>query len=411
QNDTKLFFKFPVKRKKQNRRFKDFDKKPESDLLDAYRETPVKQDVKEEFANIGMLTALSSEAHGIPGLSSCGESKIAICFDFPEETKEAPQEVQEEKVASEDETWEDKDEKSEGMWSPDTESDENKDGPRSYDRDFLLQFQFNPLCTAKPEGLPDIEVVLNTINNRQQPLKQQPSYQQNRMGGGGVDFMPSYMRPAGRPNQSNVPRSGKGRPPPKKIMHTIEQKVELVKTENRWVRPSEQTKSLGDDDQKTQDTIRKFRSILNKLTPQKFQKLIQQILDLDIDTPERLEEIINITFEKAINEPAFSVAYANMCRCLIPTNVKVGSKDGKDQTLTFRTILLNKCQKEFEREKNAEINIHEKMDELLKKGLTDEEMKLKKAELAQEELKSRRRTLGNIRFIGELYKLKVCEIL
>lgn len=47
-----------------------------------------------------------------------------------------------------------------------------------------------------------------------------------------------------------------------------------------------------------QETIRKFRGILNKLTPQKFQTLISQVLELDIDTQERLEEIINITFEK-----------------------------------------------------------------------------------------------------------------
>jgi translation initiation factor 4G len=43
--------------------------------------------------------------------------------------------------------------------------------------------------------------------------------------------------------------------------------------------------------------MRKFRGILNKLTPQKFGTLIQQVLDLEIDTPERLEEVISIIFE------------------------------------------------------------------------------------------------------------------
>ncbi|KXJ04845.1 Eukaryotic translation initiation factor 4 gamma 1, partial [Exaiptasia diaphana] len=182
-------------------------------------------------------------------------------------------------------------------------------------------------------------------------------------------------------------------------------KMILVKTENRWVRPVESEKTLSEEEKKTQETIRKFRGILNKLTPQKFQTLISQVLELDIDTPERLEEIINITFEKAITEPAFSVAYANLCRCLIPTNVKI-TQDGKEQSLTFRKILLNKCQKEFEREKDDEQSIHKKMEELLQAGLSGEELKVKKAELALEELKGRRRTLGNIRFIGELYKLK-----
>ena len=32
---------------------------------------------------------------------------------------------------------------------------------RKYERDFLLQFQFMQMCTEKPAGLPDIEVVLD----------------------------------------------------------------------------------------------------------------------------------------------------------------------------------------------------------------------------------------------------------
>ena len=37
---------------------------------------------------------------------------------------------------------------------------------------------------------------------------------------------------------------------------------------------------------------------MNKLTPQKFQTLTQQIIDLDIDTAERLEGAIDLIFEK-----------------------------------------------------------------------------------------------------------------
>ena len=33
-------------------------------------------------------------------------------------------------------------------------------GKLTYDRDFLLQFQYNPVCKEKPQGLPDIEVVM-----------------------------------------------------------------------------------------------------------------------------------------------------------------------------------------------------------------------------------------------------------
>ena len=47
-----------------------------------------------------------------------------------------------------------------------------------------------------------------------------------------------------------------------------------------------------------QELYRKVRGILNKLTPQKFQTLTQQILDLEIETPERLEGVIDLIFEK-----------------------------------------------------------------------------------------------------------------
>lgn len=67
---------------------------------------------------------------------------------------------------------------------------------------------------------------------------------------------------------------------------------------------------------RSQELFRKVRSILNKLTPQKFNQLMKQVTDLTIDTEERLKGVIDLVFEKAIDEPSFSVAYANMCRCL-----------------------------------------------------------------------------------------------
>ena len=42
----------------------------------------------------------------------------------------------------------------------DEESERQDGGKLTYERDFLLQFQSNPMCMLKPEGLPDLEVVL-----------------------------------------------------------------------------------------------------------------------------------------------------------------------------------------------------------------------------------------------------------
>ena len=43
------------------------------------------------------------------------------------------------------------------------------------------------------------------------------------------------------------------------------------------------------------------RSVLNKITPQKLDVLIDKVLALDIDTEERLDGCINILFEKVQN--------------------------------------------------------------------------------------------------------------
>ena len=46
-------------------------------------------------------------------------------------------------------------------------------------------------------------------------------------------------------------------------------------------------------------------------------------------------------------------------------------KDGLKKEITFRKILLNKCQKEFEREKSVEIKrIHKKLEDISSKGLS-----------------------------------------
>ena len=45
---------------------------------------------------------------------------------------------------------------------------------------------------------------------------------------------------------------------------------------------------------------RKARAILNKLTPQKFDKLVLQFKELDIDSAEKLEMGMELVFEKVM---------------------------------------------------------------------------------------------------------------
>jgi len=101
--------------------------------------------------------------------------------------------------------------------------------------------------------------------------------------------------------------------------------VQLNKAEKAWKptvkkasRPGEEdTAEEVDEEAKTQELFKRVRSVLNKLTPQMFQQLMKQVTELAIDTEVRLKGVIDLIFEKAISEPNFSVAYANMCRCLM----------------------------------------------------------------------------------------------
>uniref|UniRef100_A0A672T8R7 Eukaryotic translation initiation factor 4 gamma 3 n=1 Tax=Sinocyclocheilus grahami TaxID=75366 RepID=A0A672T8R7_SINGR len=113
---------------------------------------------------------------------------------------------------------------------------------------------------------------------------------------------------------------------------------------------------------------------------------------------------VNSNSAKAIDEPSFSVAYANMCRCL--TTLKVPTADKPNTTVNFRKLLLNRCQKEFERDKVDDVVLERKQKELDSATSPTERERLQE-ELEEAKDKARRRSTGNIKFIGELFKLKM----
>ncbi|XP_023125561.1 eukaryotic translation initiation factor 4 gamma 3 isoform X4 [Amphiprion ocellaris] len=280
-------------------------------------------------------------------------------------------------------------------------------GKRQYDRDFLLGFQFMPACIQKPEGLPPIsDVVLDKMNQNKLPSRVVDS----RVISRGPDFTPAF---ADFGRQMTVGRgaalmnTGARRPPPRKIIMnvSVNDDVQLKKSENAW-KPGLKREGPAEDPEtlKTQELFRKVRSILNKLTPQKFNQLMKQVTDLTIDTEERLKGVIDLVFEKAIDEPSFSVAYGNMCRCL--ATLKVQMTDKPNTTVNFRKLLLNRCQKEFEKDKVDDVVFERKQKELDSAASATERERLQE-ELEEAKDKARRRSIGNIKFIGELFKLKM----
>ncbi|NXQ22810.1 IF4G1 factor, partial [Peucedramus taeniatus] len=392
---------------KKKRRMKELNKKEAlGDLLDAFKEVSV--------------SGVASEAENKPPMSAPASEAEDVAPARPQEESEETWEEKEDKLAPEKgKAAGQKYGYKEEQWKP-----LNPEEKKRYDREFLLGFQFIFASMQKPEGLPQItDVVLDKANKT--PLR---AIDPIRLSGMNCspDFTPSFAN-LGRPVMGNrglskelsffsmCQPSGLGarrsqpsqRKEPRKIIATVSlnEDVKLNKAEKAW-KPSSKRASEEEDPEniKTQELLRRVRSILNKLTPQMFQQLMKQVMELSIDTEERLKGVIDLVFEKAISEPNFSVAYANMCRCLM--GLKVPTTDKPTVTVNFRKLLLNRCQKEFEKDKDDD-EIFEKRQKEMDDASAPEEKARMKDELEEARDKARRRSLGNIKFIGELFKLKM----
>ncbi|KAL9175833.1 hypothetical protein ABFS82_02G137900 [Erythranthe guttata] len=171
-------------------------------------------------------------------------------------------------------------------------------------------------------------------------------------------------------------------PPPQtpmQIMHKAEKKYEIGK--------------VTDEEQAKQ---RQLKGILNKLTPQNFEKLFEQVKQVNIDNVITLSGVISQIFDKALMEPTFCEMYANFCFHLAADLPDLSVDNEK---ITFKRLLLNKCQEEFER--------GEREEEEANKAEEEGEVKQTAEEREEKRLQVRRRMLGNIRLIGELYKKRM----
>ena len=70
--------------------------------------------------------------------------------------------------------------------------------------------------------------------------------------------------------------------------------MQLNKAEHPWVRSQVVMADMAEEQRETALLYGKFQAILNKLTPQKFQRLAEQALLLDINTEERLKGCVNL---------------------------------------------------------------------------------------------------------------------
>lgn len=191
----------------------------------------------------------------------------------------------------------------------------------------------------------------------------------------------------------------------------------LPVTEGRWKPPSatraaesSAAPTPSEDNRLSPDMVqRKVKAALNKMTPEKFDKISDQILEITSQSKYEtdgltLRQVIQLTFEKATDEAAWSSMYAKFCKRMLDTM----DPSIKDENITdragnlvtggslFRKYLLNRCQEEFER--GWKVNLPSKPE-----GVMDEAAMLSDEYYIAAAAK--RRGLGLVQFIGELFKL------
>ncbi|KAJ8675267.1 hypothetical protein QAD02_011053 [Eretmocerus hayati] len=197
-----------------------------------------------------------------------------------------------------------------------------------------------------------------------------------------------------------------------------------LSTEQRWIPPSTIRRDALAPENSNDVVFRKVRGILNKLTPEKFAKLSNDLLNLELNSNVILKGVIILIFEKALDEPKYSSMYAQLCKRLseeaanfennsqkqligghglrggfggihqAEQNNKLQHNNSSSDNV-FKRMLLNKCRIEFENRSKANEVFERREGELL--SVEDEERRQS----------AKRKMLGNIKFIGELGKLEI----
>lgn len=179
------------------------------------------------------------------------------------------------------------------------------------------------------------------------------------------------------------------------------------------LRPQSRTpssKSFGplssNDPDHEERVFRRVRGILNKLTIEKFDSLVDQLLNVGISNENILRGIIILLYEKALDETKFASMYAQVCLSLSETvpNFELPDLEGKiSSTSTFVKLLLKRCQDEFDNRSRA-VKAAAAAEALNDKEDQDQDVEAR-LYAEQETKNARRKMLGNIKFIGELGKL------
>ncbi|KRZ05788.1 Eukaryotic translation initiation factor 4 gamma 3 [Trichinella zimbabwensis] len=271
---------------------------------------------------------------------------------------------------------------------------------RRYTKEFMLEARKLPSSRRSPMHLAcgDGRLLLE--------LKEQPdSHSRPNMsysyGGGGFGR-------SGRSGRSGGGGGGGGQPNRYIGRTSLPTNVQLQRDENPWKPSYLTTEDDSTEEARTERLLKNGRVVLNKLTPKNFDSMHAEFKKLaeDMNTEDRMEKLIELVFEKAISESNFCEIYSRLFHAL-----RCESRSSTKTESPFIKHLLKRCQLEFYQKNNKALVAQRKeLEERMKTAASYLERSEMASELEELEAQNKRRRLGVIRLIGELYKVTLLKV-
>ncbi|KAL1449333.1 hypothetical protein WDU94_000528, partial [Cyamophila willieti] len=293
----------------------------------------------------------------------------------------------------------------------DDESVSSDPNRKKYSRNQLLELQNKPESTKLPDGYnKSLDIFHLTGGGGGGGRSASSSFSNMTNFGVGMGGDRGYTH---RGSQSTYGSKEKDFQP--MIIHSVSlrEEVKLKTTENAW-----KASALKKDP--NERVVIDARSLLNKLSPENFDSILGKFVQLKINN-DNIGKIIDLITFKAVWEPKFSEVYARFISELDtidkknnpPQKPAPGQPQDQKQAdpaakprFDIRGLLLKKFQAEFNEIVNKEHEAKLKAESL--KSIADaKEREEARTQYEDEERLNRKKSVGMMTFIGELFKLRM----
>lgn len=161
------------------------------------------------------------------------------------------------------------------------------------------------------------------------------------------------------------------------------------------LKPSPNAWKVAAASTRKEELERSVRSLLNKICPENLKTIVERLTHITLGSAVELEVVINVIFQKALEEPYFCETYADMVFELGSRYPDFPPESEEGKRITSTRVLLNACQKEFEDlPKSLEPTVEEKA-------------RMSPEDLGEFLQKRKGRILANLKFIGNLFLRKL----